>query len=126
MWGELMSVRAKHLGAAGAVVNGCSRDTRGILDLDFPTFSLGPYAQDQRPRGRVADFRVDLQIEGVRVQPGDILFGDVDGVLVIPRAAETQALTRALEKADKENLVRVAIERDGLSTIEAFRKYGVM
>jgi regulator of RNase E activity RraA len=126
MWGELMSVRAKYLGAAGAVLNGCSRDTRGILDLDFPTFSLGPYAQDQRPRGRVADFRVDLQIEGVRVQPGDILFGDVDGVLVIPRAAETEALTRALEKADKENLVRVAIERDGLSTIEAFRKYRVM
>ncbi len=126
MWGELMSVRARHLRAAGAVVNGCSRDTRGILELNFPTFSLGPYAQDQRPRGRVTDFRVDIQMGGVRVSPGDIVFGDIDGVLVIPAQVETEVLRRALEKAAKENLVRAAIERDGLSTIEAFAKFGVM
>jgi regulator of RNase E activity RraA len=126
MWGELMSTRAKVLGAAGAVVNGCSRDTRGILDLNFPTFSLGPYAQDQRPRGRVADFRIPVELGQVHVNPGDIVFGDVDGVLVVPRPAETEALTRALEKVQKENLVRTAIERDGLSTVAAFAKYGVM
>ncbi len=126
MWGELMSTRAKHLGAAGAVVNGCSRDTRGILDLNFPTFSLGPYAQDQRPRGRVVDFRVTVEIGQVLVKPGDIVFGDVDGVLVVPRTAEVEALTRALEKVRKENMVRTAIEREGLSTVEAFAKFGVM
>lgn len=126
MWGELMSVRALHLGAAGAVVNGCSRDTRGILDLNFPTFSLGPYAQDQRPRGQVVDFRIGVEFGQVRITPGDIVFGDIDGVLIIPRNVETEALTQALEKVAKENLVRTAIERDGLSTVAAFEKFRVM
>lgn len=126
MWGELMSARAIHLGAAGAVLNGCSRDTRGILDLHFPTFSLGPYAQDQRGRGQVVDFRVDLKIGEVGVKTGDIIFGDVDGVVVIPRSAEVEALTRAVEKVEKEDLVRTAIERDGMSTVAALAKFGVM
>ena len=126
MWGELMSTRALRLGAAGAVVNGCSRDTRGILELNFPTFSLGPYAQDQRPRGEVVAFRVPLEIDQVRIAPGDVVFGDIDGVLVIPRAAEAEALTRALEKVEKEGHVRTAIERDGMSAVAALAKFGVM
>jgi len=125
MWGELMSTRAIRLGAAGAVLNGCSRDTHGILALNFATFSLGRYAQDQRPRGQVVDFRVAVEIGNVQVAPGDIVFGDIDGVLAIPRAAEREALTRALEKAQKENLVRTAIE-GGMSAVEALNKFGVM
>src|ERR687898_2410153 len=80
LWGELMSTRAIKLGATGAVVDGYHRDTRGILGLGFPVFSYGGYAQDQAPRGKVIDFRVSLEIAGVRVKPGDIVFGDVDGV----------------------------------------------
>jgi 4-hydroxy-4-methyl-2-oxoglutarate aldolase len=125
MWGELMSTRAMRLGAAGAVLNGCSRDTRGILALNFPTFSLGRYAQDQRPRGQVVDFRVPVEVGRVQVAPGDIVFGDIDGVLVIPRAAEREALTRALEKVEKENLVRTAIE-GGMSAVRALDTFGVM
>src|SRR6476646_7714902 len=60
LWGELMSMRALRLGAAGAVLDGCSRDTRGILKLGFPTFSSGRYAQDQAPRGHVTDFRIPI------------------------------------------------------------------
>ena len=56
LWGELMATRAKLLGAAGAVVDGYSRDTPGILALDFPCFSYGSYAQDQEPRGKVVDY----------------------------------------------------------------------
>lgn len=126
MWGELMSTRARHLGAAGAVLNGSSRDTRGILELNFPTFSLGPYAQDQRPRGRVVDFRIPVQAGQVFVRPGDIVFGDMDGVLVIPREVEQEALVRALEKVAKENQVRAAIEREGMSTVDALARFGVM
>lgn len=126
MWGELMSTRAIRLRAAGAVVNGQSRDTHGILKLDFPTFSMGRYAQDQRPRGRVTDFRCPLTIGQVNIQPGDLVLGDIDGVLLIPRAAEEEALTRAIEKVEKENLVRIAIERDGMPSAEAFRRFGVM
>jgi regulator of RNase E activity RraA len=125
LWGELMSTRAMNLGAAGAVVDGYHRDTRGILQLGFPTFSYGGYAQDQAPRGKVIDFRVQLEIGGVRIKPGDVVFGDIDGVCVIPRAAEEEVFRRALEKVQKENLVGRAIE-NGMSTQEAFKKFGVM
>src|SRR5918998_5940404 len=84
LWGELMSTRAMKLGVAGAVVDGYHRDTRGILELSFPTFSYGGYAQDQGPRGKVIDFRGPLEIGRVRVNPGDVVFGDLDGVCVIP------------------------------------------
>ena len=125
LWGELMSTRAMRLGATGAVMNGYSRDTPGIVALGFPTFSIGRYAQDQGPRGEVADFRVPVRIGAVEVSPGDLIFGDLDGVLAIPRRVETEVLRLALEKAAKENLVRVAIE-NGMSTVEAFAKFGVM
>lgn len=125
LWGELMSVRALQLGAAGAVVNGYSRDTRGIVELNFPTFSYGRYAQDQRPRGKVIDFRVPLGIGNVKIVPGEIVFGDMDGVCVVPREAEREVFTKALEKARGEKRVRTAIER-GMSASEAFAKYGIM
>jgi regulator of RNase E activity RraA len=125
LWGELMSTRALKLGAAGAVLDGYSRDTFGILQLGFPTFASGRYAQDQGPRGKVIDFRVAIEIEGVRIRPGDIVFGDVDGVLVVPREAEEEAFTRALEKARGEKLVQKAIE-DGMSACEAFATFGIM
>ena len=125
LWGELMSVRARQLGAAGAVVNGYSRDTAGVLRLNFPTFSWGRYAQDSAPRYKVVDYRVPVEIGPARIEPGDILFGDLDGVCVVPRAAEREVFTRALEKARKEKLVKHAIE-SGLSAVAAFEKYGVM
>jgi hypothetical protein len=99
----LMSTRATKLGAAGAVLNGYSRDTREILQLDFPTFSYGAYAQDQGPRGKVIDFRVPTAIDGVRIAPGDIIYGDLDGVCVIPQRAETEVFQAALEKVRGEN-----------------------
>lgn len=125
LWGELMSTRALHLRAAGAVVDGYCRDTAGILALNFPTFSMGAFAQDQGPRGKVLDFRIPIEIEGVAINPGDIVFGDRDGVLVIPATAAEEAIARAFEKAATENRVRTAIE-GGMSTVEAFETFGVM
>ena len=127
LWGELMSTRAMRLGAAGAVVDGYSRDTRGILKLDppFPLFSHGRYAQDQGPRGKVIDFRVPIEMNGVRIAPGDIVFGDIDGVCIIPRSAEHDVFRLALEKARGEQLVAKAI-RGGMSAVEAFKTFGIM
>ncbi|MDX2153582.1 MAG: RraA family protein [Bryobacteraceae bacterium] len=125
MWGELMSTRAARLDAAGAVLDGYSRDTRGILALGFPTFSRGRYAQDQRARGKVVDFRLRLDIGGVAVRPGDIVFGDLDGVVIVPREAEAEVLERALEKASTENRLRTEI-RNGMGAVEAFERFGVM
>jgi regulator of RNase E activity RraA len=125
MWGELMSTRALQLGAAGAVTNGYARDKRGILALNFPTFCYGSYAQDQGPRGKVIDFRVPLEIGQVSVKLGDIVFGDLDGVCVVPQEAETEVFNMALEKARGEKLVQKAIE-DGMSATEAFKTFGIM
>lgn len=125
LWGELMSTRAAMLGAAGAVMNGYARDTHGIRKLRFPTFCHGSYAQDQGPRGKVIDFRVPIEIGQVRVIPGDLVFGDVDGICVVPAAAVEETFSRAFEKARGENVVRQAI-LDGMSTVEAFARYGIM
>lgn len=96
-----------------------------MLDAGLPVFSHGGYAQDQGPRGKVIDWCVAVEINGVRVQPGDIVFGDLDGVLVIPRQAEDEAIRRALEKASTESRVRQAISQ-GMSTVDAFKTFGVM
>ncbi len=125
LWGELMSTRARKLGSRGAVLNGYVRDTKAILNMGFPTFGFGSYGQDAAPRYKVVDFRIPVEIGSVRVRPGDILFGDIDGVLVIPAEAETEVFTRALEKARGEKLVKKAIER-GSSAVDAFAKYGIM
>ena len=125
LWGGLMTTRAMHLKAAGAVLDGFSRDTPEVLQSGLPVFSLGGYAQDQGPRGKVVDYRVAVEINGVRIHPGDIVFGNLDGVLVIPRQAEAEAIGKALEKAGTENRVRQAIEQ-GMSTVEAFKTFGVM
>lgn len=125
LWGELMSVRATKCGAAGAVVDGYSRDTRGVLALGFPAFSHGSYAQDQGPRGKVLDFRIPIQIGPVRVEPGDIVFGDLDGVCVVPRKAEREILEAAFDKAGKEKVVRKALE-EGMPAKAAFEKYGIL
>jgi regulator of RNase E activity RraA len=125
LWGELMSTRAAKLGATGAVVNGYSRDARGILKMNFPTFSWGNYAQDQAPRGKVIDFRVPLKVGDVLVQAGDIVFGDIDGVCVVPREIEQEVFTKALEKARGEKAVKKALDR-GMSAREAFDRYGIL
>jgi regulator of RNase E activity RraA len=125
LWGELMSTRAVKLGAAAAVLNGYTRDTRGILALNFPTFAWGSYAQDQAPRGKVIDFRVPLQVGDARVEPGDIIFGDIDGVCAVPRRVEREVFTKALEKARGEKRVKRAIE-SGMSSREAFDRFGIM
>lgn len=106
LWGELMSTRARKLAARGAVVNGYTRDTKAILRMNFPAFGFGSYGPDAGPRCKIYDFRVTLEIGGVRIRPGDIVFGDVDGVLVVPHEAEEEAFRRALEKAGGEKTVK--------------------
>jgi regulator of RNase E activity RraA len=125
MWGEMMSTRALKLGASGAVVNGYVRDTRAILSLNFPTFSFGSYGQDSAPRYKVYDFRVPIEIGGVSIRPGDILFGDIDGVLVVPAEAEIEVFTNALEKTRGEKTVKRDLE-NGVTAVEAFARHGIM
>jgi regulator of RNase E activity RraA len=125
LWGELMSIRARKLGAAGAVLNGYLRDTKAVLNLNFPAFAWGSYAQDSAPRYKVVDFRIAIEIGAVRIRPGDFLFGDIDGVCVIPVEAANDVFAKALEKARGEQVVRKALE-EGSSAVAAFEKHGIM
>jgi len=125
LWGELMSTRAQILGARGALVDGFARDTDGIKALGFPCFCTGYYAQDQGVRGKVVDYRCALEIGGVRIEPGTLLFGDKEGVLVIPAEAEEEVVRLALEKVRGEKRVAKAI-REGMSAVDAYKTFGIM
>jgi regulator of RNase E activity RraA len=125
-WGELMSTAAMHRGAAGAVVEGYSRDTVGIRQLDFPSFSMGFYGQDQGMRGRVIDYDCPIEFSNkVLVNPGDIVFGDIDGVVIIPKEIENEVIDAALEKVRGENMIRKLIEK-GMPTRQVWDEYGIM
>lgn len=124
VWGELMTIAARRRAAAGAVLNGYTRDLAGILASNFPIFAWGSYAADQKMRGRALAYRVPIIIGNVNVSPGDILCGDEDGVVVVPRAAEGEILIDALGKARAEKSLKRDLE-GGMSAAEAFKKHGI-
>ena len=123
-WGELMTMSARNRGAAGVVIDGWSRDTPGVLALGLACFSRGRYAQDQRTRGTVVDFRCSVRIGSVEIRPGDAIFGDLDGVVVIPREMEAEVFEGAWSKAHGEKRVFEAI-KGGMSAQEAWDRFGI-
>jgi regulator of RNase E activity RraA len=120
-----MSIAACVRGAAGAVLDGYIRDTEGIGKINFPVFCYGSYAQDQKGRGKVVDFRTPLQINGVTIQSGDIVFGDVDGVVVVPRQFEEGVVAQALEQVRKEKTAKHLLLK-GVPAETVFRQTGVL
>ena len=125
LFGELMATRAQILKANGALLDGYIRDTRGIMELDFPVFGRGKYSQDQGPRGKVIDYNVTVEIEGIRIEPGALIFGDMEGVVIIPKEIEEECISLSLEKVRMESKVEEAI-KGGMSTVEAYATFGVM
>lgn len=124
-WGEILTATARTRGAAGAVIDGFHRDTPKVLAQNWPVFSRGRYAQDAGVRAAVAAYRCPVRIGDVDIAPGDLVFGDLDGVVIVPRDVEAEVVTLALEKASGENVVRREIE-GGLSSTEAFRRHGIL
>ena len=125
LWGELLTASAKARGAVGAVVDGYTRDTPMVLEQNFPVFCSGTWAQDSSLRTYVFDYRCDIEIGQVTVHDGDIVFGDVDGVLIIPRDIAEEVIERALQKAATEKTMRKAIE-NGMLVTDAFAEFGVL
>jgi regulator of RNase E activity RraA len=124
-WGEILTATAKKRGAVGAVINGFHRDTPRVLEQQFPVFSRGRYAQDSGVRTKVLDYRCPIEIGEVWVEPGDLVFADQDGVVVIPAKLESEVIEKSLAKARGEKLVRKEIEA-GMSSTAAFKKYGIL
>ena len=124
-WGEILTATAKKRGAVGAVINGFHRDTPKVLEQNWPVFSRGRFAQDSGVRTQVVDYRCQIEIGQVTVQPEDLIFGDQDGVVIVPRKVEAEVIEKALAKARGEKLVRKEIE-GGMSSTAAFKKYGIL
>ena len=125
LWGELLTATSRVKGAVGAVIDGPTRDTPQVLEQNFPVFCTGCWAQDSSLRTYVCDFRCPIEIGQVTIHDGDLIFGDVDGVLVVPRGIVDVVIEKALEKAAGEKLVRKAIE-NGMSATDAFAHFGIL
>ena len=125
LWGELLSTAARARGARGAVIDGHVRDVRRIQQMGFPVFATGMRPIDSLGRGAVLGHGMPVNCGGVVVHPGDIVFGDVDGLVVIPRGIEQQVIERARAKVAGENSTRADLERgDYLRAVYA--RYGVL
>ena len=125
LWGELLTASAKARGAVGAILDGYVRDTPKVLEQNFPVFCNGTWAQDSSIRTYVFDWRCPIEIGQVTIRNGDLIFGDIDGVLVIPKEIAQEVIARALEKAATEKTMRKAVE-GGMLVTEAFRRFGVL
>ncbi|HYR00848.1 MAG TPA: RraA family protein [Casimicrobiaceae bacterium] len=124
-WGELLSTAATCRGAEGCVTDGLVRDVRRIRAMGFPVFHGGIGPLDSRGRAKMVAIDVPIECGGVRVEPGDIVFGDVDGVVVLPAALADEAIARAVAKVTAENRTRDELLA-GRLLAEVYAKYGVL
>src|SRR3712207_6567599 len=98
LWGGLLSTAAKARGARGVVIEGMTRDVKHITTMAFPVFASGISPLDAKGRLRVFAYRCAIECGGVLVEPGDIIFGDLDGVVVIPQDVAVETVQQALTK----------------------------
>lgn len=124
-WGELLSTAARARGAAGCVTDGLVRDVRMIRAMRFPVFATGMSPLDARGRAMIMRTDVVVECAGARVQPGDYLLGDVDGLVVIPATLAEQTIELALRKVEGENQVRDELQA-GTPLAEVFARHGIL
>ena len=124
-WGELMSTIAKRNGAVGCVCDSQIRDCVRIIEMGFPVYYAGIRPLDSQGRARVMAYDVPLRCGEVLVNPGELVFADFDGVVVIPRPVEKEVLRLALEKVGKENASRQELLA-GTTLKEVYARYGVL
>lgn len=124
-WGELLSTAAHFRGAQGCVTDGLVRDTRHIRDLKFPVFHGGIGPLDSKGRAKIVEIDTPIVCAGVAIRSGDIVFGDIDGVVVIPQEIEAEVLATAMDKVNSENATRDEL-RMGLALRQVYDKYGVL
>jgi 4-hydroxy-4-methyl-2-oxoglutarate aldolase len=125
IWGELLATAARARGATGAVTDGLTRDVAQLEEMGFPVFARGPSPLDSAGRQAVHSFGEPVVCGGVEVRPGDLLLGDVMGVVVIPAALADEAVRLAEEKASGENVVRAELAR-GDDPGDVFARHGIL
>lgn len=125
IWGELLTTAAKNRGCIGAIIDGAVRDVVKIQQIGFALFARGTCLYDSQNRQRVIDLDIPVEIDGVAFRPGELIFADADGVVVVPKEVEREVVMRAWQKVHAENITRDAI-RAGMKAVEAYKKYGVL
>ncbi len=124
-WGGLLTAAARNRGAAGCLTDGCVRDIRAIRNVKFPVFHGGIAPIDSKGRGEVAAIDVPVECAGVLVRSGDLIVGDADGVVVIPREVEDEVLAKAFDRIKGENETQAALAR-GEKLADVYRRLGVL
>ena len=124
-WGELMSTIAQRNGAVGCVCDSQIRDCVRIVELGFPVYYTGIKAVDSQGRAKVMAYDVPVRCGEVLVRPGELVYADFDGIVVIPREVEKEVLIQAQEKAGAENLSRQEL-MEGKTLREVYDKYGAL
>ena len=124
-WGELLSTAACARGAHGCVTDGLVRDVRMIREMGFPVFAGGIGPLDTKSRAKMMMADVPSEIGDAKISPGDIIFGDVDGVVAIPDAVASEVLAVAMQKVMEENNVRDELAA-GAKLKDVFDKYGLL
>jgi len=124
-WGELLSTAAQARGAVGCITDGLVRDVRQIREMGFPVFHGGIGPLDTKGRARMVQRDVTVECAGAKVRDGDIVFGDVDGVVVIPQERAAEVLAKAKEKVAGEGRTRDEL-RQGRLLREVFEKYRIL
>ena len=124
-WGELLSTASKMRGSTGAIVDACSRDIKKIVEIEFPVFTKGIKPLDSQGRGFLEAYDIPIRCGDITVKPYEIVFGDYDGIVVIPKEVEDEVLADAVEKVTGENNTRREL-LEGKLLAEVYRKYGVL
>ncbi len=125
IWGELLTTAALHRGAAGIVTDGGVRDLAQIRSAGFPVFSRHLSAYDSLNRQKVVAYDVRVEIDGVTIEPGDLIVADCDGIAVVPAASVDAVTAYAAQKALREDGFRLAVQT-GMPLVTAFEKYKVL
>lgn len=124
-WGELLSTASSVRGAAGALMDGLVRDIRAIRTMGFPVFHGGIGPLDSKGRGKIMAVDIPIECAGVKVNTGDLIYGDADGVVIVPQAIEAEALAAAYEKLKGEKSTLADLQA-GISLGAVFAKYGIL
>ncbi|WP_370935030.1 RraA family protein [Amycolatopsis sp. cg13] len=123
VWGDILTAVAHQRGISGTVIEGVCRDTHRALSIGYPIYSRGRFMRTGKDRVEVAEERGPVTIGGVTVRHGDILLGDSDGVVAIPRDCEDDVLEVAeMIQAREEAILAAAL--GGATIAEARAKYG--
>ena len=124
-WGEIMSTAARQRGCHGAVIDGGVRDVDFVNAMNYPVFAKFKCAASSVGRWDIREYQVTIRIGAVVIHPGDFVFGDTDGVVIVPNAMTLEVLEAAEDVYRREGQMREDLRR-GVSVKDAYEKYGAL